>query len=317
MKIGYMLSSEEHEARDLVRFAGRAEQAGFSYAMISDHYHPWLDAQGQSPFAWSVLGGIAQATSTLRVGTAVTCPTTRYHPAIVAQAAATVATMMPDRFILGVGTGELLNEHVVGEPWPSHPKRAEMLAEAVEIIRRLWSGNLVRHYGRHYTVETARLYSLPERPPPIVVAAGGPRAAKLAGRIGDGMVNFAPDPQVVACFDAAGGGGKPRYIQYNVCWAADEWEARRTATKVVPNVGMPGELGPKLPNPADFQHAATLVTEDRMAELVVCGPDPQRHLDGLKRCLDAGYDHVQVAQVGPDQEGFFRFYEQEILPSLG
>ena len=314
VEIGYALSSEEHEATDLVRFAARAEQAGFSYAMISDHFHPWIDVQGQSSFVWTVLGGIAGATSTLRVGTGVTCPIIRYHPAIVAQAAATVATMMPGRFSLGVGTGEALNEHVVGGRWPAHPQRAEMLEEAVDIIRRLFSGESVTHYGTHFTVETARLYSRPEEPPPVLVAAGGPRTAALAGRIGDGVINFAPDPDIPERFRATGGGDKPRYVQYNVCWAEDEAEARRTATKVVPSVGLPGELGQNLPNPSDYAQAAQLVTEDRMAGLVVCGPDPQRHIDGLQKCVDAGYDHIHVDQVGPDQEGFFRFYEREVLP---
>jgi len=316
VEIGYALSSEEHPAADLVRFAARAEEVGFGYAMISDHFHPWIDEQGQSSFVWSVLGGIANATSTLRVGTGVTCPIMRYHPTIVAQAAATVETMMPGRFMLGVGTGEALNEHVVGRRWPAHGQRADMLEEAVDIIRRLWSGASVTHEGPHFTVETARIYSRPDDPPPIIVAASGPRSAALAGRIGDGLINFSPDPDVVQGFQDAGGGGKPRYAQYNVCWADDEAEARRTAKRVVPTVGLPGELGQKLPTPSDFEQASTLVTEERMAEMVVCGPDPKRHIEGLQRYIDAGYDHIHVDQVGPDQEGFFRFYERDVLPHL-
>jgi coenzyme F420-dependent glucose-6-phosphate dehydrogenase len=316
VEIGYALSSEEHPAADLVRFAARAEEVGFGYAMISDHFHPWIDEQGQSSFVWSVLGGIANATSTLRIGTGVTCPIMRYHPTIVAQAAATVETMMPGRFMLGVGTGEALNEHVVGRRWPAYGQRADMLEEAVDIIRRLWSGASVTHEGRHFTVETARIYSRPDEPPPVIVAASGPRSAALAGRIGDGVINFSADPDVVQGFQDAGGGGKPRYAQYNVCWAEDEAEARRTATRVVPIVGLPGELGQKLPTPSDFEQASTLVTEERMAEVVVCGPDPKRHIEGLQRYIDAGYDHVHVDQIGPDQEGFFRFYEREVLPHL-
>ncbi|RZU51902.1 G6PDH family F420-dependent oxidoreductase [Krasilnikovia cinnamomea] len=314
VELGYSLSCEEHGASDLVRFAARAEQAGFGYASISDHFHPWIGVQGQSPFVWSVLGGIACATSTLRVGTGVTCPTRRYHPAIVAQAAATVATMMPGRFYLGVGTGEALNEHVVDPAWPAHPRRAEMLEEAVEVIRRLWSGEVVTHYGAHYVVDSARLYTLPAQPPPLVVAAGGPRAAELAGRVGDGLINFTPDPDVAARFRDAGGGDKPRYVQYNVCWAQDEAEARRTAHRVVPIVALPGELNQQLPRPFDFEQASTVVTEDAIAEVVVCGPDPQKHIEGIQSCVDNGYDHVHVYQVGQDQEGFFRFYQKEILP---
>src|SRR3954453_16388198 len=252
VEIGYALSSEEHPAPDLVRFAARAEACGFTYASISDHFHPWIDRQGESSFVWSVLGGMANATSRLRVMTGVTCPTTRYHPAVVAQAAATVATMMPGRFMLGVGTGEALNEHVVGQRWPAYEVRAQMLEEAVDIIRRLFAGDQVRHYGKHFTVENARLYSRPEEPSPIMVAGGGPQAARLAGRIGDGLVNFAPDPGVVEAF---GDRERPRFVQYNVCWAESEAEARRTARRVCPTVALPGELGQHLPDVAHYEQA--------------------------------------------------------------
>jgi G6PDH family F420-dependent oxidoreductase len=314
--IGYALSSEEHPANDLVAFAGRAEQVGFEYAMISDHYHPWIDEQGQSTFVWSVLGGIARETTNLKVGTGVTCPTMRYRPAIVAQAAATVATMMPGRFMFGVGTGEALNEHIVGERWPAWELRADMLEEAVEIIRELWSGSMVSHYGEFFTVENARVYSLPDEPPPILVAASGPKSAEMAGRIGDGLINYAPDHEVVADFRASGGGDKPRLVQYNVCWAEDEAEARRIARETVPTVALKGEVTTLLPTPPHFEQATDTVTEDQIAQVVVCGPDPDKHIDGIRKCVEAGFDHVHVDQVGPDQEGFFRFYEREILPKF-
>lgn len=173
VQIGYALSSEEHRPDDLVRNACAAEQAGFQFALISDHYHPWIDRQGHSPFVWTVIGGIAQATDRIRLGTGVTCPTIRIHPAIIAQAAATAAVMLPDRFFLGVGTGENLNEHVLGHRWPPFDLRAEMLEEAVEVIRMLWNGDTVTFYGSFYVVEEARLYTLPESPPPICVAASG------------------------------------------------------------------------------------------------------------------------------------------------
>jgi coenzyme F420-dependent glucose-6-phosphate dehydrogenase len=314
--LGYMLSSEEHPAQDLVALAARAEQAGFKYAMISDHYHPWIDEQGQSPFVWTVLGGIARETSTLRVGTAVTCPIMRYHPAIIAQAAATVAQLMPGRFMLGVGTGEALNEHITGEHFPAPEMRTAMLEEAVEIIRSLWSGRMVRHYGEYFTVENARVYSRPEQPPPIMVAASGKRAAEQAGRIGDGLINFAPDQEIVRTFSAAGGEGKPRYIQYKVCWAADEAQARRIARTIIPTAALRGEVTTLLPDPAHFEQATATITEEQVAEVVVCGPDPRQHIQGIRACEDAGFDHVHVHQVGPDQEGFFRFYEREILPQF-
>ena len=237
--IGYALSSEEHRPSDLVRHARLAEVAGFTYALISDHFHPWIDRQGQSPFVWGVIGGIAQQTSALRLGTGVTCPLLRTHPAIVAQASATAAAMMPGRFFLGVGTGEALNEHVLAQRWPPTAVRREMLEEAVELIRLLWKGELTSHSGRHYTVENARIYTVPDEPPPIAVAAGGPEAAALAGRIGDALVTTAPDPELVEAFRGAGGEG-PRYGQLTVCYDEEEGRARRTAHEWWPNAALRG-----------------------------------------------------------------------------
>jgi coenzyme F420-dependent glucose-6-phosphate dehydrogenase len=314
VSIGYSIASEEHPPDQLIDFSARAEEAGFSYAMISDHYHPWISAQGQSSHVWSVLGGIARATSRLRVGTGVTCPIIRNHPALIAQAAATVGMLMPGRFMLGLGTGENLNEHIVGEPWPPFDERSAMLAEAVEIIRELWRGEMVTHRGEYFTVENARLYSLPGESPPINLAAAGPKAAQLAASAGDGLINFSADPKVTGEFNSAGGHGKPRFVQYNVCWAADEASARRTAHEICPNVALKGPLGQELPLPVHFEQAVQMVTEDDVAQVIVCGPDPEKHAAGIQKCVDAGYDHVHVYQVGPDQEGFFRFYEDEILP---
>lgn len=316
VEIGYALSCEEHPANDLVDYARLAEEAGFTFALISDHYHPWTDRQGQSPFVWSVLGAIAHATQTLRVGTGVTCPTIRIHPAVVAHAAATVATMMPGRFFLGVGTGENLNEHVLGDAWPEVPVRRAMLKEAIEVMRRLWSGGLQSYHGQHYHVEQARIYSLPDQPPPILVAASGPAAAEMAGRSADGLIAVSAEDQLVSTFDAAGGEGKPKYGQVMVCWNDDEATARRIAHEWWPNAAIPGELGQELPLPRHFEQAAQLVDEDEVAQAVVCGADPERHIDKIKEFADAGYDHVYVHQVGPDQRGFFRFYEQQILPKL-
>ena len=315
-QIGYSLSCEEHRPEELVDFAQRAEAAGFEYASISDHFHPWLASQGNSPFVWSVLGGIAQATTTLRVGTGVTCPTVRYHPAIVAQAAATVASMMPGRFFLGVGTGEYLNEHIVGKRWPPYETRAAMLEEAVSVIRELWRGETVDHAGDYFTVENARLYTLPDEAPPIVVAGGGPKAAELAGRIGDGLINYAAEKSVVERFDAAGGRGKPRYLQVNVCWAEDEAEARKTAHRICGNVALQGELGNQLPTPTHYEQAVKMVSEDDVAKVIACGPDPEVHVQKIRAGIEAGFDHLHVYQVGPDQEAFFRFYEREVLPRL-
>jgi coenzyme F420-dependent glucose-6-phosphate dehydrogenase len=314
--IGYAMSSEEHKPNDLVRHARRAEEVGFGFALISDHFHPWVDSQGHSPFVWSVLGGIAQATQRLQVGTGVTCPTIRIHPAIIAQAAATVATMMPGRFFLGVGTGENLNEHVLGDRWPAHDERLAMLEEAIPVMRQLWQGGSQTYRGEFYTVENARLYTLPDEPIPVMVAAGGPKAAESAGEHGDGLISTSPDQEIVKTFDGAGGKGKPHYGQLTVCWARDEAEARRTALKIWPNAGLPGELSQELPTPAHFEQAAKLVTEEALAKKVVCGPDPKRHIEQIRKYLDAGYEHVYVHQVGPDQDGFFDFYAQQVLPKL-
>ena len=316
VEIGYKLSSEEHAPNDLIQHARRAEEVGFTFAMIADHYHPWVDRQGQAAFIWSVLGAVAHATDRLRVGTGVTCPTVRVHPAIIAQAAATVTAMMPGRFMLGVGSGENLNEHILGDRWPPADVRLQMLEEAIQVIRLLWEGGSQDHHGRYYTVENARVYTLPDQPPPILVAASGPRAAELAGRIGDGFVGTASNKETLQAFEAAGGTGKPRYGEVTVCWAADEAEARRTAHEYWPNAAIKGELSQELPTPRHFEQAAGMVTEDDVAQTIVCGPDPQRHLAEIKEYADADYTHVWVHQVGPDQEGFFRFYEREVLPKL-
>ncbi len=316
-EIGYAMSSEEHAPGDLVGHARLAEEAGFSFALISDHFHPWIDRQGHSPFVWSVIGGIASTTKRLRLGTGVTAPTMRIHPAIVAQAAATSAAMMPGRFFLGVGTGENLNEHILGDKWPESELRREMLEEAVELMRRLWTGDQVSHYGEYYTVENARIYDPPPGTLEVMVAASGPKAAELAGRIGDGLIGTSPDQEVMNAFDGAGGKGKPRFGQVTVCWAADEAAARRTAFEIWPNAAIKGELAQELPTPAHFEQAAQMVSEDDVAEAVICGPDPDRHLEAIREYADAGYTHVYVHQVGPDQEGFMRFYQGEVLPKLG
>lgn len=314
-QIGYTLSSEEFGPGELVHHAELAERAGFDFASISDHFHPWVDAQGNSPFVWAVLGGVSQVTERIRVGTGVTCPTIRIHPAIVAHAAATAAAMLPGRFWLGVGAGENLNEHILGDRWPPAPVRHEMLEEAVEVIRSLWEGGLTSHRGRHYTVENARLYTLPDEPPPIYVATGGEKATELAGRIGDGMFGLIPDSSVIEGFERAGGSG-PKIGQVHVCWAEDPDHARLTAMKFWPNGAVPGNLNWELPLPSLFEDAAEMVDADDIAENIVCGPDPEAHLSAVREFIDAGYDHVYLHQVGPDQEGFIEFAEKELLPEL-
>jgi G6PDH family F420-dependent oxidoreductase len=315
-EFGYALSSEEHGPKQLVGFARQAEETGLEFAMISDHFHPWTDAQGQSPFVWSVIGGIARETSRLRLGTAVTCPTIRTHPAIVAHAAATSGVLTDGRFFLGVGAGENLNEHVVGEGWPAPDERLAMLEEAIEVMRLLWQGGQQTHRGEHYDVEQARVYTLPEEPVPIAVAAAKPRAAELAGRSGDALINTAPDAEVISTFESAGGQGKPKYGQITMCWAASEQEGAKTACEVWPNAALSGDLTYELPLPEHFEQATQDVTPEDLAEAIPCGPDPDRYLEDIRTYEQAGYTHIYFHQVGRDQDGFFRFWRDELSPKL-
>lgn len=314
--LGYALSSEEHGPTDLVDYAVRAEASGFDFAAISDHYHPWITRQGHSPYVWSVLGGIAEATESLRVGTGVTCPIFRQHPAIIAQAAATSATLLPDRFFLGVGTGENLNEHIIGQWWPPHQRRLEKLREALELIRRLWSGDEITHFGDHFTVANARLFTVPETPPPIVVAASGESMAEVAGDIGDGLMATSPDEAIISAYLDRAANQAPRYGQLTVCWDEDEERARQTALEWWPNTALPGQLGQDLPTPAHFEQVCSLLDEDAVTERIVCGPEIEDHLAGIYEFVEAGFDHVYIHQVGPNQDGFFEAYRKEVLPQF-
>ncbi len=314
VRIGYALSSEEHRPTDLVRHARLAEEAGFTYALISDHFHPWVAAQGQSAFVWSVLGGIAEATTTLEIGTGVTCPTIRIHPAIIAQAAATTAAMMPGRFFLGVGTGENLNEHVLGDRWPDWDVRVRMLVESVEVIRELWKGEVTSFEGEFFDVENARIYTLPDKPIPIHIAASGPKMAGIAGKIGDGLIATGPERELISAFEKGRRAKRPLFGQVTVCWGRDEKAARKTAHRMWPTAAIPGESGQELPNPKHFEQLAEIVTEDMIAERIVCGPDIDRHVEAIEKYVDAGFDHVYVHQVGPDQEGFLKAYAKDVLP---
>jgi coenzyme F420-dependent glucose-6-phosphate dehydrogenase len=314
--IGYWLSSEEHGASTLVTNAVRAERAGFPSAMISDHFHPWVRRQGQSPFVWTVLGAIANATDRLRVGTGVSAAVSRFSPVVLAQAAATTAALYEGRFFLGMGTGERLNEHITGARWPSTGERREMLEEAIGVIRDLWSGKEVNHRGDHFTVEHAQLFTLPATPPDLLIAAGGKRTAALAGRLADGVISVAPDEQLVEVFEESGGHGKRRIGQVKVCYAASEDDAKATALEWWPNGVLQGGPNTELPRPRDFEAATATATAEAIGDVIVCGPDPARHLAAIRAFLAAGYDEVYVHQVGPDQASFLDFYRLEILPEL-
>ena len=310
---GYFLSSEEHTPADLVRQAQMAEQAGFDALWISDHFHPWLDEQGHSGFVWAVIGAISQVTK-LPVRTAVTCPLKRMHPAIVAQAAATCSLLTGGRFGLGVGTGEALNEHVVGGSWPSADERLEMLAEAVELIRALFTGQQVNIRGQHYCAETARLYSVPDSPPPIYMSGFGEKAVRLAGRIADGFVCVQPNADFVRLFRESGGAGKSVQGGLKVCWGPDEEAARKQMHRLWRTDEIPGDAAQLLPSPRHFEQVADLIRLDQIT--APCGPDPDVHVAGIRAYQEAGYDEVYIGQVGPDQEGFFDFYARTVLPRL-
>ncbi|MFF1477546.1 LLM class F420-dependent oxidoreductase [Streptomyces sp. NPDC058301] len=312
---GYFLSSEEHTPAELVEQARMAEQAGFTSLWISDHFHPWNDSQGQSPFVWSVIGALSEAVS-LPVETAVTCPTVRIHPAVVAQAAATSAVQLGGRFRLGVGSGEALNEHILGDAWPEAAVRLEMLEEAIQVMRLLFTGDQISHRGKHYTVENARLYTVPDEPVPIDVSAFGPLAGELASRAGDGLIAMAPDAALIERFRRGGGGGKPVLAGLKVCWGPGREEAVREAHRLWANEQLPGELPQVLPTPRHFEQASELVTPERVGENVPCGDDVDAHVAAVREYADAGFDTVYVNQIGKEQRGFFDFYRTKVLPQL-
>ena len=314
MRFGYFLSTEEYTPAELVDQARMAEEAGFDALWISDHFHPWNDEQGQSPFVWSVIGAVAQVCD-LPVTTAVTCPTVRTHPAVIAQAAATSAVMLEGKFILGLGSGEALNEHILGEAWPTADVRLAMLEESVDVIRQLFTGATVSHRGEFYTVDTARLYTLPDQPPPIYLSGFGPKATSLAARIADGYINTAPDADLLAQFKEQSG-GKPAQAGVKVSFASTEDEGVDIAHRLWANAGLPGELAQVLPSPKHFEQASQLVTREMTAESVVCGPDLERHVDAFAPYVDAGYDEVYVANMGPHYGPMIRAYGDKVLPAL-
>jgi len=315
MQIGYFLSSEDTGPKRLVEQARLVERSGFGEVMISDHYHPWIDRQGHSPFVWSVIGAIAEATA-LTVTTGVTCPTVRIHPAVVAQAAATASVLLDGRFRFGVGSGENLNEHIVAVDWPDLDTRLDMLEESLEVIRALWTGEVTSHAGAHYRVRNARVYDLPDEPPPILMSGFGPKATELAGRIADGYVNTSPDRDLVERFERSGGQGKLKVAGGKVCWSRDREAARRLVHELWPNSGLPGELAQELPTPQHFEQAVELVTVDAVASSLPVGDDPEEFVQSIKEYEAAGFDILFLQQIGDDQEGFFDFFRREVQPRL-
>jgi G6PDH family F420-dependent oxidoreductase len=315
-RFGYSLMCEEHHPNALLERGRRAEELGFDFLTVSDHFHPWLYSQRHSPYAWSLLGGLAATTERVDLVSFVTCPIIRYHPAIVAQKAATVAAMSGGRLVLGLGSGENLNEHVVGRGWPPVTVRHEMLEEAIGIIRELWTGKMVFHEGRHFTVHDARIHTRPDEPPEVAVAVSGDRSVALAAEHADAMIAGEPDAGLTGAWESAAGGGGPRYGQLAVCVHPDEAEARRIAHERF-RFTVPGwKVMAELPNPINFEAATEPVREEDVAERIPCGPDPGPVRELVRRWVDAGFDHVAIVPVGDDPEPFLQMWEQELRPQL-
>jgi coenzyme F420-dependent glucose-6-phosphate dehydrogenase len=315
MKFGLTLSSEEHEPARLLAIAQLAEESGFDFVSISDHFHPWLDDQGHSPFVWTMLGALAERTSRVGVVVGVTCPIMRIHPAILAQATATTSRLLGERFTWGVGTGEALNEHILGDKWPTAPQRLEMLEEAVAVIRELWQGENVSFDGDYFTVENARIFDAPASPVPVVVSAFGPKAAELAARIGDGLWTTGGASDTIDGWKNAGGTG-PIYSQLDICWNPDPDAALEIVERVWRTGGVPGQLMQDLPTPTHFDTAASLVRRDDLAETVIAGQDEDRLLDEVRAAADSGVDHVYFHQIGDDQESFCQAWRDGLAARL-
>ncbi|MFD4293292.1 TIGR03557 family F420-dependent LLM class oxidoreductase [Rhodococcus sp. NPDC058505] len=315
MDVGYKLFAEGHAPPELVRQAIRAEDAGFDFVEISDHFHPWLDVHGHSGFAWSILAAIGASTDRIGLATGVTCPFLRYHPAVIAQAAATTAVLTDGRFVLGVGTGERLNEHVVGRGWPPIDVRQDMLRESIEIIRLLWSGGFHSYRGRFLNLDDGRVFDLPPTPPPIVVAAGGGGSARLAASAGDGLFTTEPDPDLVDGYTRAGGTG-PRYAEVSLSWAPTESGAAESARTLFRFGALGWPVQAELPTLSGFDSASRFVTADDMRSSFGCGPDVDAHLAAVRRYIDAGFDHLVLTNAGPDPDGFLDFYARELGPAI-
>nr|WP_205861387.1 TIGR03557 family F420-dependent LLM class oxidoreductase [Planosporangium flavigriseum] len=293
-----------------------AERAGFDFAVISDHYYPWLEEQGHSPYAWSVLGAVAYSTSTIKLMSFVTSPIRRYHPAVVAQRAATIGVMSGGRFTLGLGAGENLNEHVVGA-WPHVAQRHDMLVEALDIIRPLLAGETIHHGGEYFEAPEAKLWDLPENGVPIGIAVSGPSSCELAGEFADVMIAVEPRRELCEMFDAAGGTGKPRYGQVAVCYGPDEAQCRKIAYEQFRWFGLSWPVNAELPNPRSFARASDAVREEDVAAGIPCGPNVDKHVAAVRKFLDAGFTHVALVQVGAEGQGqFLEFAERELLPAL-
>ena len=314
-RYGIVLATEEHSPATVIRTAQRAETAGLGFAFVSDHFHPWNPQQGHSSNIWPLLGALALQTHKMGLVSAVTCPLFRMHPTSLAQAGCTVHHLSEGRFILGLGTGEFLNEVVVGQRWPEYQERLERLEEVVSLLRALLEGEEVTRQGKFYSVDRATLYdSVPGLP--LFLAASGGRTAASAGAHADGLICLGAREELAQVFDGAGVSGKPKVTQLSVCWAEDHEEAVRTAHRIFPEVALPGVLFSKLGTPREYEEATREVAPSDVEASIVCGPEPEPYLREIRGCLEAGFDAVALHQIGPAQSGFLEFWETSLRPEL-
>ncbi len=316
-RYGYTLMTEQSGPRELVRYAAAAEQAGFDFEVSSDHYFPWLDAQGHAGYAWSTLGAVSQVTERIELMTYVTCPIVRYHPAVVAQKAATLGVLSDGRFTLGLGAGENLNEHVVGEGWPPVNVRHEMLEEAVHIIRDLLAGGYVNFVGDHFRVDSAKLWDLPQSPVDIAVAVSGRQSVQTFAPLADHLVSTEPDASLVEGWDAAHDGPSRKIGQIPVCYGPDKDEAVRAAHEQFRWFAGGWKVNAELPGTAGFAAATQFVTPEDVAENIPCGPDVEAIVSAVQQFAEAGFTDVALVQIGDaGQEDFLAAAEKELLPAL-
>jgi G6PDH family F420-dependent oxidoreductase len=316
MRLGYTMMTEQAGPKDLVGHVVGAEEAGFDFAVCSDHYFPWLDEMGHAPHAWTVLGAAAQATSRIPLMTYVTCPTVRYHPAVVAQQAATLQLLSDGRFTLGLGSGENLNEHVVGGGWPAVDVRQEMLVEAVRIIRDLFDGGYVNFRGEHFDVESAKLWDLPEQRVPIGIAVSGRQSCRIAGELADVMIAVEPRSELGAQFDAAGGAGKPRIGQMPICYDPDRSAAVRRAHSLFRWFGLGWKVNAELPGTQAFDSASAFVREEDVAGSIPCGDDVDAVIEAARAYADAGFTHLALVQIGGEHQApFLEWSRRSLMPA--
>lgn len=313
---GLKLMSELRDARGLVRQAEMAHDAGLGFVSISDHIHPWLSDHDHSPFAWSVLGAIAARVPDLELATGVTCPTGRYHPVIVAHAAATVATMSDRRLTLALGSGERLNEHVTGQPFPAIDLRLEMLSEAIDIIRSLQSGDYITHRGAHFTAEDVRLFDLPDEPINLVMAISGPASLEVARNGADGVMSNEPVGELLDEWTSSGGDAANTWTEVPFAWAPSVDAGLQLAHERFRFGASGWKVMSELPNPVNFDAATQHVRPEDLADSIPHGPDPGTYVEALRELIDAGFQRIAIVPVGDDTEGLLRFVTDEVLPAL-